>query len=73
MIYDKIADTEVAVVLSATEMDAAQLAHIAKRMQGMSGSKNVRMKNVLDASLVAGYIVEYGKDGSHYIDTSVKA
>lgn len=71
-LYNEITDTEVAIVTSAVKIDTNQLAQIAKKIQSMSGAKNVRMKNVVDASLVAGFVIRYGKDGSRLIDMSVK-
>lgn len=71
-LYNEITDTEVAIVTSAVKINTSQLAQIAKKVQSMSGAKNVRMKNVVDASLVGGFIVRYGKDGSRLIDMSVK-
>jgi F-type H+-transporting ATPase subunit delta len=54
------------------KIEKPQLALIAKKIQSMSGAKNVRIKNIVDESLIAGFIVQYGKDGSRYIDMSVK-
>jgi F-type H+-transporting ATPase subunit delta len=71
-IYNEITDTEVANVISAVKIEKPQLALIAKKIQSMSGAKNVRIKNIVDESLIAGFIVQYGKDGSRYIDMSVK-
>eukprot|EP00250_Pteridium_aquilinum_P004850 c15044_g1_i1 orf=45-806(+) len=62
VIYNQIVGTDVTVVLSATEIVAPQHVPFAKKIQSMSGAKNARTKNVLDASLVMGYIV---KDASH--------
>ena len=41
---------------------------IAKKLQELTGSKNIKLKPVLDESLIAGFVVEYG---SSQIDLSV--
>lgn len=71
-IYNEMTDTQVANVISAVKIEKPQLALIAKKIQSLCGAKNVRIKNVVDPSLIAGFIVQYGKDGSRYIDMSVK-
>ncbi|KAG0599553.1 hypothetical protein M758_12G161000 [Ceratodon purpureus] len=71
-IYNEITDTQVANVISAVKIEKPQLAMIAKKIQSLCGAKNVRIKNIVDESLIAGFIVQYGKDGSRYIDMSVK-
>lgn len=71
-IYNEITDTQVANVISAVKIEKPQLALIAKKIQTLCGAKNVRIKNIVDQSLIAGFIVQYGKDGSRYIDMSVK-
>ncbi|KAI5062538.1 hypothetical protein GOP47_0023077 [Adiantum capillus-veneris] len=72
VIYNKLTDTEVALVTSAIEMDKSQLSLIGKKVQSMSGSKNVKLKNIIDPSIIAGFIVRFGEDGSRLIDMSVK-
>jgi F-type H+-transporting ATPase subunit delta len=57
-IYNEITDTEVANVISAVKIEKPQLALIAKKIQSMSGAKNVRIKNIVDESLIAGFIVQ---------------
>lgn len=37
-----------------------------------SGAKNIKLKPEVDASLIGGLIVQFGKDGSGFIDLSVK-
>ncbi|CAM6106265.1 unnamed protein product [Calypogeia fissa] len=71
-IYFELTDTQLATVASAVKIEKAQLALIAKKIQTLSGAKNVRIKNVIDPSLIAGFIVKYGKDGSCFVDMSVK-
>lgn len=71
-IFNDLTDTQMANVISAVKIEKPQLALIAKKIQSLCGAKNVRIKNVVDPSLIAGFIVQYGKDGSRYIDMSVK-
>lgn len=69
--YDET-DTQVAVVTSAVKLENSQQALIAKKLQNITGAKNVKLKNVVDSSLIAGFVLKYGKDGSNEIDMSVK-
>jgi F-type H+-transporting ATPase subunit delta len=71
-LYCDVTDTQVAIVTSAVKLENSQQALIAKKLQSMTGAKNIKLKNVVDASLIAGFIVKYGKDGSQLIDMSVK-
>ncbi|KAJ7564146.1 hypothetical protein O6H91_02G004500 [Diphasiastrum complanatum] len=71
-IYDRLTDTQVATVTSAVKIENSQLALIAKKVRSLTAAKNVRLKNVIDPTLIAGFIVKYGKDGSCFIDLSVK-
>lgn len=59
-------------VISAMTIEKPHVALIAKKIQSLCGAKNVRIKNVVDLLLIAGFIVQYGKDGSRYIHMSVK-
>ncbi|PIA47959.1 hypothetical protein AQUCO_01400510v1 [Aquilegia coerulea] len=70
--YNKMTDTELAVVTSVVQLDSQHLAQIAKGVQRLTGSKNVRIKTVIDPSLVAGFTIRYGNSGSKLIDMSVK-
>jgi F-type H+-transporting ATPase subunit delta len=72
IIFYESTDTQVATVTSAVKIEQPQLVLIAKKIQILSGAKNVRIKNVVDPSLIAGFLVKYGKDGSRFIDMSVK-
>lgn len=72
VIYNKLTDTQVALVTSAVEIEKSQLSLIGKKVQSMSGSKNVKLKNIIDPSIIAGFIVRFGEDGSRLIDMSVK-
>ncbi len=42
---------------------------IAKKLQELTGSKNIKLKPVIDESLIAGFVIEFG---SSQIDLSVK-
>ncbi|KAJ4701189.1 ATP synthase delta chain, chloroplastic-like [Melia azedarach] len=70
--YNKITGTETAVVSSVVQLESEHLAQIAKQVQKLTGAKNVRIKTVIDPSLVAGFTIRYGTGGSKYIDMSVK-
>ncbi|KAJ6422068.1 hypothetical protein OIU84_027081 [Salix udensis] len=70
--YNKMTDTQLAVVSSVVALESQHLAQIAKQVQKMTGAKNVRIKTVIDPSLVAGFTVRYGNSGSKLIDMSVK-
>ncbi|KAJ1398077.1 F1F0 ATP synthase OSCP/delta subunit, N-terminal domain superfamily [Sesbania bispinosa] len=72
LVYNTLTDTELAVVTSVVKLESQHLAQIAKQVQKLTGAKNVRIKTVLDASLVAGFTVRYGNSGSKLIDMSVK-
>ena len=45
---------------------------IAKKLQEMTGAQNIKLKPVVDASLIGGFVVQFGKDGSGMIDLSIK-
>ncbi|KAF3447354.1 hypothetical protein FNV43_RR12540 [Rhamnella rubrinervis] len=72
MVYNKMTDTELAVVSSVVKLESQHLTQIAKQVQKLTGAKNVRIKTVIDPSLVAGFTVRYGNSGSKLIDLSVK-
>ncbi|CAL8471262.1 g10804 [Coccomyxa elongata] len=67
--YCKLTDTQVATLRSAVRLEQEQQFLIAKKLQELTGSKNIKLKPVIDESLIAGFIVEYG---SSQIDLSVK-
>ncbi|KAL9251701.1 ATP synthase delta chain, chloroplastic-like protein [Drosera capensis] len=71
-LYDDLTGTEVAVVSSVVELENQHLAQIAKGIQQLTGAKNIRVKTVIDDSLLAGLTIKYGKTGSNFIDMSVK-
>ncbi|KAE8123878.1 hypothetical protein FH972_018797 [Carpinus fangiana] len=72
VVHNKLTDTELAVVSSVVKLESQHLAQIAKQVQKLTGAKNVRIKTVIDPTLVAGFTVRYGSAGSKLIDMSVK-
>ncbi|PIN24732.1 Mitochondrial F1F0-ATP synthase, subunit OSCP/ATP5 [Handroanthus impetiginosus] len=72
LIYNKLTETELAVVTSVVKLESQHLAQIAKEVQKLTGAKNVRIKTAIDPSLVAGFTIRYGSSGSKLIDMSVK-
>ncbi|KAJ6845330.1 ATP synthase delta chain, chloroplastic [Iris pallida] len=70
--YNKMTGTEVAVVSSVVKLDSQHLEQIAKSVQRLTGAKHVRIKTVIDPSLVAGFTIRYGSSGSKLIDMSVR-
>ncbi|KAK7389203.1 hypothetical protein VNO78_24039 [Psophocarpus tetragonolobus] len=71
-VYNSLTDTELAVVTSVVKLESQHLAQIAKQVQKLTGANNVRIKTLLDPSLVAGFTVRYGNSGSKLIDMSVR-
>ncbi|XP_048331367.2 ATP synthase delta chain, chloroplastic [Ziziphus jujuba] len=71
-VYNRLTETELAIVSSVVTLESQHLAQIAKQVQKLTGAKNVRIKTVIDPSLVAGFTVRYGNSGSKLIDLSVK-
>ncbi|RDX69638.1 ATP synthase delta chain, chloroplastic, partial [Mucuna pruriens] len=72
LVYNTLTETELAVVTSVVKLESQHLAQIAKQVQKLTGAKNVRIKTLLDPTLVAGFTVRYGNSGSKLIDMSVK-
>lgn len=72
VVYNQLTDTELAVVTSVVKLESEHLAQIAKGVQKLTGSQNVRIKTVIDPSLVAGFTIRYASGGSKLIDMSVK-
>lgn len=60
---------QVAVLRSAVKLEQEQQFLIAKKLQEVTGSKNIKIRPVIDESLIAGFVVEYG---SRQIDLSVR-
>lgn len=68
-LYCKLTDTQVATLRSAVKLEQEQQFLIAKKLQELTGSKNIKLKPTIDQSLIAGFVVEYG---SSQIDLSVR-
>lgn len=60
---------QVATLRSAVRMEQENQFLIAKKLQELTGSKNIKLKPVIDESLIAGFVIEFG---SSQIDLSVK-
>ena len=58
---------QVATLRSAVKLEQEQQFLIAKKLQELTGSKNIKLKPVIDESLIAGFVVSYG---SSQIDLS---
>ncbi len=65
----KLAYLQVATLRSAVKLEQEQQFLIAKKLQELTGSKNIKLKPIIDESLIAGFTVSYG---SAQIDMSVK-
>jgi len=59
----------VATLRSAVRMEQENQFLIAKKLQELTGSKNIKLKPVIDESLIAGFVIEFG---SSQIDLSVR-
>jgi F-type H+-transporting ATPase subunit delta len=70
--YNGLTGTEVATVTSVVQLESQDLAQIAQQVQKMTGAKNVRLKTQINSELIAGFTVQYGRDGSSLIDMSVR-
>jgi F-type H+-transporting ATPase subunit delta len=66
--YCSLTDTQVAVLRSAVKLEQEQQFLIAKKLQELTGSKNIKLKPVVDDSLIAGFVVEWG---SAQLDLSI--
>lgn len=63
----------VVTVSSAVKLESNQMDQIARKMERVTGSSNLRLEETVDPSLIAGFVIGYEKDGSsHVIDLSVK-
>merc|ERR1712100_764583 len=71
-IYCEVTDTEVATVTSAAALDNDQQFEIAKKLQKLTGAKNIKLKPKVDSSLISGLVIQYGKGGSKLLDLSAK-
>lgn len=72
-LYCELTQTEVAVVTSAIKLENEEQFLIAKRLQELTGAKNIKLKPSIDDSILAGFIVRYGENGSNLLDQSLKA
>ena len=63
--------SQIATVTSAVKLENEQQFMIAKKIQEMTGAKNIKLKPEVDPALLGGFVVTYGKDGSGFIDMSV--
>lgn len=72
-LYNELTDTQVAFVSSALKLENRELAQIAKKIQSLTGARNVKLKCSIDSSLIAGFVIRFGKDASRIIDMSVKS
>ena len=59
-------------VSSAVKLDARQIELIARKMQKLTGFRNLRLENIVDPSLIAGFTISYGDNESDVIDLSVR-
>ncbi|KAG2320972.1 hypothetical protein Bca52824_014185 [Brassica carinata] len=71
-VYNEMTKTELVVVKSVVRLGSQHLAQIAKYVQRLTGAKNVRIRTVIDESLIAGFTISYGGSCSKLIDMSVK-
>ncbi|QDZ19209.1 delta chain of chloroplast ATP synthase [Chloropicon primus] len=71
-IYCEVTDTEVATVTSAAALDNDQQFEIAKKLQKLTGAKNIKLKPKVDSSLISGLVIQYGKGGSKLLDMSAR-
>ncbi|XP_076906359.1 ATP synthase delta chain, chloroplastic-like [Bidens hawaiensis] len=72
IVYNRLTETEMAIVTSVVQLEKQHLAQIAKQVQKLTGARNVRVKTAIDESLVAGFTIRYGNAQSKLIDMSVK-
>ena len=64
-LYCDSTDTQIATVTSAVKLENEQQFMIAKKkIQEMTGAKNIKLKPEVDPALLGGFVVTYGKDGS---------
>ncbi|XP_057862050.2 ATP synthase subunit delta, chloroplastic [Cryptomeria japonica] len=71
-VYNEMTDTQVATVFSALKLEHYQFARIAKKIKNLTGAQNVKLQSIIDPSLIAGFVIRFGKDASQMIDMSVK-
>lgn len=71
-LYCDATNTQVATVISAVKLQTEQQFLIAKKLQALTGAKNIKVKPQIDESILGGFIVQYGVDNSSLLDFSVK-
>merc|ERR1712205_262111 len=69
-LYCDETDTQVATVTSAVQLENEQQFLIAKKLQEMTGAKNIKLKPQVDAALIGGFVVACA-NASQQIDMSV--
>ena len=60
---------QIVTLRSASRLEQDQEFEIAKQLQEMTKSKNIKIKPVIDEALVGGFIVEFG---DNRVDLSIK-
>ncbi|KAJ0976506.1 hypothetical protein J5N97_018471 [Dioscorea zingiberensis] len=60
------------VIYSALKLENKQIDLIARKMRRLTGFRNLKLENITDPSLIAGFVISYDADGSQVIDLSVK-
>jgi len=68
-LYCKATNTQVALVKSAIALEEEQQFLLAKKIQELTNSRSVKIKPIIDESLIGGFVVEYG---SSQIDLSIR-
>jgi F-type H+-transporting ATPase subunit delta len=71
-LYCEETGTLKAEVRSAVELTQKQETEIAKKVKALTNASNVKIRISVDESLMGGFVVQYGSDGSGFIDQSVK-
>lgn len=71
-IYCEASGTVKATVKSAIELSEDQQYSIARKIKDLTGAKNVKLQPQVDSSLLGGFVVQYGRDGSGFIDMSIR-
>ena len=60
---------QVATVYSPVLLEEEQKFWVAKEVQGLTNAESVKLNNVIDKSIIAGFVINYG---SEQIDLSVR-
>ena len=71
-LYCAKTNTTLATVTSAVALEEGQQALIAKKVQDITGAKSVKLKPVVDESVIGGLVLTLGSDGSTQIDLSIR-